>query len=96
MTMFDLAPRYKRLFLIERLGNGIRPYSNVSGSCSQSSAMSIHSDRKVRSAPLAVACAVLLLLGTVGPFASATHAATPTIVSLTFNDSRRRWAWPAG
>ena len=49
--------------------------------------MSIHSDRKVRSAPLAVAIALLLLLGTAGPFASAAHAATHTIVSLTFDDS---------
>ena len=30
---------------------------------------------------------MLLLLGIVGPFASAAHAATPTIVSLTFDDS---------
>jgi hypothetical protein len=35
MTMFDLAPRNKCLFLIERLGHGIRLYLNVSGSCSQ-------------------------------------------------------------
>ena len=49
--------------------------------------MMIHPYRTAWPALLAIACAVLLLLGVVGPAAAARAATTPTIVSLTFDDS---------
>ena len=48
--------------------------------------MMIHPHRTAWPALLAIACALLMLLGVVGPAAAARAATTPTVVSLTFDD----------
>jgi peptidoglycan/xylan/chitin deacetylase (PgdA/CDA1 family) len=49
--------------------------------------MIIHTGRARWAAVAVVAFAALPLLGLIGPFAAAARAATPTVVSLTFDDS---------
>jgi peptidoglycan/xylan/chitin deacetylase (PgdA/CDA1 family)/archaellum component FlaF (FlaF/FlaG flagellin family) len=48
--------------------------------------MMIHPHRTAWPALLAIACVLLMVLGVVGPAASARAATTPTVVSLTFDD----------